>query len=137
MKSLTDEIVVVLTDTTYPIVVKTITDGYPKSVPLYPAIIVNEIDNISTMTLLKEELYSKLTYDIEIYAKDMLVDNVPTSSKDVVKVLAGIIDTSLNEEYGLTRRVASILPYNVDTTVTRYLLRYDVILDNKNEITFR
>ena len=137
MKSLTSEIITLLKTKSYPVTVKTIVEGYPATTPLYPAIIVQEIDNISNKTLLGEELYSTLTYDIEIYARDMIVATVATSSKTTVKGIASMVDTTLNSYYGFKRTVASLVPYSVDNTVSRYLLRYTVILDNKNNITYR
>jgi len=137
MKSLTDEIIALLRLQTYPVTVKTIVEGYPKSAPLYPAITVHEFDNSSRQVLNGEELFADLAYQIEIYAKDMMVANVPTSSKTTVKAIAGVIDTIVNSQFGFTRMVATYAPYDKDVTVSRYVLRYSAILDTRTDILYR
>lgn len=137
MKSLTDDIIELLGTQTYLTTVKTIAEGYPRSAPLYPAIIVHEIDNTSRQVLNGEELLANLAYQIEIYAKDMVVDSTPTSSKTVVKEIAKVIDLAVNSQYGFTRMVATLAPYDKDTTVSRYVLRYSAILDTRTDILYR
>ena len=45
MKSLTDEIITLLQEQSYSVTVKRIQDGYSNLKPVYPIIVIHEIDN--------------------------------------------------------------------------------------------
>lgn len=137
MRNLVDEVIALLEAQTYPVTIKTLCEGYPRKNPMYPAIIVHEFDNSSRTVLNGEEHLANISYEIEIYAKDMLVDGTPTSSKTVVKDIAGVIDDAVNEQFGFTRMVATLVPYNKDETVARYILRYTAILDTRTDYLYR
>lgn len=137
MKSLTDEIVALLQTYTYPVTVKRITKGYSKLAPVYPMIAVFEINNSTYKALLGREVLATVSYQIDIYSKDMLVNGVPTSSQDTLEGISGVIDEKMNSVYGFTRQSSVAMPSTLDATVLRQILRYSAILDATNDITYR
>ena len=86
MKSLTDEIITLLQGQSYPVTVKRIQDGYSNLKPVYPTIVIHEIDNRTQMAILGKEYHSRLEYQIDIYAKDMVISEEPTLAKTVLQI---------------------------------------------------
>lgn len=137
MKSLTDEIITLLQGQSYPVTVKRIQDGYSNLKPVYPIIVIHEIDNRTQMAILGKEYHSRLEYQIDIYAKDMVISEEPTLAKTVVDGIGNVVDTALQTQYGFTRTVRTRMPEGEDKTVSRLTLRYSTLLDIQNDITYR
>lgn len=137
MKSLTDEIITLLQEQSYPVTVKRIQDGYSNLKPVYPTIVIHEIDNRTHMAILGKEYHSRLEYQIDIYAKDMVISGEPTLAKTVVDGIGNVVDTALQTQYGFTRTVHTRMPEGEDKTVSRLTLRYSTLLDIQNDITYR
>jgi hypothetical protein len=137
MKNLVAEIVQTLKNASYPVTVTVIRPSYSKAHPVYPMIIVGEIDNSTKLALKGEERWSTIRYQIDIFSKDMVIDYVPISGIEVCRKLGHIVDLELNEKYGMTRNSAVELPDVNDATVSRLTLRYTGILDIKTDYTYR
>lgn len=137
MKSLTDEIITLLLGQSYPVTVKRIQDGYSNLKPVYPIIVIHEIDNRTHMAILGKEYHSRLEYQIDIYAKDMVISGEPTLAKTIVDGIGNVVDTALQTQYGFTRTVRTRMPEGEDKTVSRLTLRYSTLLDIQNDITYR
>lgn len=137
MKSLTDEIITLLQGQSYPVTVKRIQDGYSNLKPVYPIIVIHEIDNRTHMAILGKEYLSRLEYQIDIYAKDMVISGEPTLAKTIVDGIGNVVDTALQTQYGFTRTVRTRMPEGEDKTVSRLTLRYSTLLDIQNDITYR
>jgi hypothetical protein len=137
MKSLTDEIITLLQEQSYPVAVKRIQDGYSNLKPVYPIIVIHEIDNRTYMAILGREYHSRLEYQIDIYAKDMVISGEPTLAKTIVDGIGNVVDTALQTQYGFTRTVRTRMPEGEDKTVSRLTLRYSTLLDIQNDITYR
>lgn len=137
MKSLTDEIITLLQEQSYPVTVKRIQDGYSNLKPVYPIIVIHEIDNRTQMAILGKEYLSRLEYQIDIYAKDMVISGEPTLAKTIVDGIGNVVDTALQTQYGFTRTVRTRMPEGEDKTVSRLTLRYSTLLDIQNDITYR
>lgn len=137
MKSLTDEIITLLQEQSYPVTVKRIQDGYSNLKPVYPIIVIHEIDNRTHMAILGKEYLSRLEYQIDIYAKDMVLSGEPTLAKTIVDGIGNVVDTALQTQYGFTRTVRTRMPEGEDKTVSRLTLRYSTLLDIQNDITYR
>lgn len=137
MKSLTDEIITLLQEQSYPVTVKRIQDGYSNLKPVYPIIVIHEIDNRTHMAILGKEYLSRLEYQIDIYAKDMVISGEPTLAKTIVDGIGNVVDTALQTQYGFTRTVRTRMPEGEDKTVSRLTLRYSTLLDIQNDITYR
>jgi len=137
MKSLTDEIITLLKTQSYPVAVKQIQDGYSNTKPVYPLIVVHEIDNRTETAILGKEYHSRLEYQFDIYSKDKVVAGTPTLAKTVVDGIGNVVDTVLQSQYGFTRTVRTRMPEGEDKTVTRLTLRYSTLLDIQNDITYR
>jgi hypothetical protein len=137
MKSLTDEIITLLQEQSYPVAVKRIQDGYSNLKPVYPIIVIHEIDNRTYLAILGREYHSRLEYQIDIYAKDMVISEEPTLAKTIVDGIGNVVDTALQTQYGFTRTVRTRMPEGEDKTVSRLTLRYSTLLDIQNDITYR
>lgn len=137
MKSLTDEIITLLQEQSYSVTVKRIQDGYSNLKPVYPIIVIHEIDNRTQMAILGKEYLSRLEYQIDIYAKDMVISGEPTLAKTIVDGIGNVVDTALQTQYGFTRTVRTRMPEGEDKTVSRLTLRYSTLLDIQNDITYR
>lgn len=136
MISLEDELVTYLTSLTYPINVN-VRSAYSKLSPAYPLITVNEVDNRTLKALLDEEYLSSLMIQVDIYAKDMAINNVPTAGKTVTENLATIVDDGLQSYYGMSRTSYVKVPDVGDSTIFRLTMRFSSVLDVKNELTYR
>lgn len=143
MKTLIEDIVGAIQDTTtFSVTIPTdnISESYPVYQPDFsqPYIIVHEIVNQADMlTYTHKEEYSIVTYDIEIYCKQMTIDGVVTPAKKVARILAEEIDTVITSTLGLVRTMSPAdAPYEVDTSVSRKILTYEGILDLTNDYIY-
>jgi DhnA family fructose-bisphosphate aldolase class Ia len=89
------------------------------------------------LTYTHKEEYSIVTYDIEIYCKQMTIDGVVTPAKKVARILAEEIDAVITSTLGLVRTLSPAdAPYEVDTSVSRKILTYEGILDLTNDYIY-
>ena len=137
MKSLVAEVLETIENVTYPVTVKSVREPYSKLAPAYPMVIVDEVNNTTLLALKGEERLSSVVYQVEVFSKDMLVGSTITSGVDVCKSIGKLIDSELNTIYGMTRTSAVSTPDINDATVSRYILRYDGILDVKTDYMYR
>lgn len=137
MVSLLDDVLTTIEGLSFTYTVHDIRPSFNMKRPVYPMVVVHEMDNRTKMALIGAEVYSQITYQIDIYAKDSIVSNVPTSRLTIVKSLANTIDAKLNSDYGMTRISAVMLPDDTDATVLRYVLRYTGFLDVQNDVLYR
>lgn len=137
MKNLVNELVTHLKNLEYPVIIKAIRDSHSKANPVYPMIVVDEVNNSSRFALKGEERLSNLVYQIDIFSKDMVVGLTPTSGKNICRDISHVVDAEMNSEYGLTRTSAVETPDNNDSTVSRCTLRYSGILDLKSDLMYR
>lgn len=137
MKSLETEVIATLNSATYPVTVKSVRPSYSKLAPVYPMIIVREINNKTRVALNGEEILADLEYQIDVYSKDMSVSGAMMAGAKVCGNIGAVIDTELNETYGLTRVVNTKLPDVNDATVSRLTLRYTGILNVKTDYMYR
>lgn len=137
MKNLVDEIVATLNNVSYPFTVKSIRASYSKKTPVYPMIVVNEVDNSTRLAIKGDERWSNIGYQIDIFSKDMAVESIPTSGVKICRILGQLVDLELNNKYGMTRTSTMEMPDVNDATVSRLTLRYSGILDIKTDYTYR
>lgn len=142
MKSLIDDIVTLLQNTTFSVDIPTdnIAEAYPTYEPNFssPYIMVSEILNEADMgTYTHVEEFSRVSYNIEIYCKQMTISGVPTPARKLARTLAQEIDAAIQTNLGLVRIEAMAnAPYDVDPTVTRKVLIYEGLLDLTNDYIY-
>lgn len=93
-----------------------------------PVIIVNEIENNERVkSTVTNETLTNLAYQIDIYAKALVYDDVPRTSVEAVNLLAEDVRSALNIP-GLTRVDGVVVSYSPE--VGRFTLRYNCVLDS-------
>lgn len=137
MKNLLDEVKTVLEAQTYPVTVKSIRPSYSKLTPSYPMVIIDEVNNTTRLAVNGEEILSNVTYQIDIFSKDMIVGGVPTAGSSVAKEIGAVVDEALNSVFGMTRTSTVEIPDVNDATVSRRTLRYTGILDITTDYMYR
>lgn len=137
MKNLLDEVKAVLEAQTYPVTVKSIRPSYSKLTPSYPMVIIDEVNNTTRLAVNGEEILSDVTYQIDIFSKDMIVGGVPTAGSSVCKEIGAVVDEALNSVFGMTRTSTVEIPDVNDATVSRRTLRYTGILDITTDYMYR
>lgn len=143
MKSLMGDILRVLKEIEYTVEIPedNITNVYSVIMPDFkePYIYVSEINNsVHERTYTHKEEYSDLSYQIEIYSRQQKIDDVITPSDDVVRLIAQDVDNALSNVLGLLRIASPVnMPYGYDSTVRRYILTYNAILDLTHDYIYR
>jgi hypothetical protein len=111
----------------------TVRPSNSKLTPTYPLITIDEIDNSVKQSINGVEKYSRVTYQIDIYSKDMY----PSSALTVLKSLASTVSDEIQTYYGLLRQNMTIMPDVNDETVTRMTMRFTGTLDPINEVIYK
>lgn len=137
MKSLLDEVLATLSGLTYPVTIKSVRPSYSKLAPVYPMIVVEEVNNSTRLALNGEERLADVVYQIDVFSKDMSVSGTPTAGAKVCKSVGDELDLALNSAYGMTRTSAIAMPDVNDATVSRRTLRYSGILDVTTDYMYR
>lgn len=137
MKNLLDEVKTVLLAQAYPVTVQSIRPSYSKLTPAYPMVIIDEVNNTTRLAVNGEEILSDITYQIDIFSKDMIVGGVPTAGSSVCKGIGAVVDETLNRVFGMTRTSTVEIPDVNDATVSRRTLRYTGILDITTDYMYR
>ena len=137
MKNLLDEVKTVLLAQAYPVTVQSIRPSYSKLTPAYPMVIIDEVNNTTRLAVNGEEILSGITYQIDIFSKDMIVGGVPTAGSSVCKGIGAVVDEALNRVFGMTRTGTVEIPDVNDATVSRRTLRYTGVLDITTDYMYR
>lgn len=111
----------------------TIRPSNSKLTPVYPLVIIDEIDNSVKQAIHGEEKYSNVAYQIDIFTKDMY----PSSASTVGSNIASTISNEMQTHYGLLRQNLTNLPDVNDDTINRITMRFTGILDPINEIIYQ
>lgn len=93
----------------------------------FPLVVVTEEDNfISSSTLNNEETNSKLYYEINIYARDKIVNGDLMYDMEIARKIASEIDAVLNLKYKFNRISCRPTP-NLDDSIYRITMRYSIV----------
>ncbi len=107
--------------------------NYPKSPLEFPTIILNEkgsIDYTNNNTVDKIEFVDSLTYRIEIYTKNMVIDGKPVASKVIMDELKGLT-IEFFRKCGFQRTLCEPAEY-LDVTVDRTIILEKCLTNNWN-----
>lgn len=106
----------------------------PRSFSTFPTIIFkesNNIDNIQIKTTNSLEYGDDLTYQVEIYTKDVLVDNTMYNSRIVINELKDLT-YKFFRNVGFTRTSSTRGEY-IDITVKRQVMIFSATLQSWNK----
>lgn len=115
-------------------------DVYVTKLPLqqsdkFPQVVLTEEENsFNSGTTRGEETVSKLSYEVNIYAQDKVVNGDMKSRVDIARELVALVDNVMNCNYRMRRITCRPTP-NIDINIYRMTLRYTVSL-NDNRIKF-
>ena len=104
----------------------------PQAFNSFPLIIITETENNlinSSETLRYNEGKYNLTYEIEIYAKD--IDEV--SKKEILDELKKLVNDVFDEYYKFARRTCKTAP-NADIDIGKIFMRYTAVIDENKKI---
>jgi len=106
--------------------------------PKLPLITLTEISNIPRSMIVKIEFDSLITFQFDIFARDMILDGEVVLADTINETLALELNTVLTEQIGFTR-VSSPLGNisNIDPSVKRYCVRYRVVYNNASGYCYR
>lgn len=133
MKNLVDKIILGLQGESFSVTIKSIRSAYNKLPPEYPMIVVNEIENTNNLSILGEERFSNLGYQIDIFSRDIY----PDTGIEICLGIGRVVDNYLQSTYGFNRISSVQLPDYTDSTISRFTLRYSGLIDVNNDITYR
>lgn len=105
----------------------------PKNLAVFPTIIFkenNNTQNLNATTLDRTETVNNITDTIEIYAKDMIIENNTISKKEIINELKYLI-FDFFQSWGFTRTQCSEADY-LNYEVDRYIIIETCSLNNWN-----
>lgn len=105
----------------------------PKSLAVFPTIVFKETDNrqnVRGTTLNRIETINDIVDTIEIYAKDMVIDGVTYTKKQIINELKYLI-FDFFQYWGFTRTQATEAEY-LNLEVDRYIIIETCSLNNWN-----
>ena len=106
-----------------------------KQTDKYPLVTVMEINDVPSQQTTKtrqRETYSKLYFEINIYAIDKAVGNKKISNVTICNELKQLVDKVMSNYFQLDRTLCEPTP-NVDKNINRITMRYTAsVLENKN-----
>lgn len=138
MVTITDEIIEKLKSNEFSIPVKDVRDTYSTKSPVYPMITVEEIFNRPVLQIHGEEIQSRLDYRFEIYGRDISLNGVLSTKREVVTTLGIELDELMRTTYGMKRSGSTtILPYSSDGSILRYIVTYSGIIDTRTMIIYQ
>ena len=106
-----------------------------KQADRFPLVVFTEEDNVlSTTTLNREETFSDLYYEINIYTRDKVINGEKCYAIDIARQISAEIDKVLNKQYHMDRLFCRPTP-NLDNSIYRITMRYSVGL-NDNRVKF-
>jgi hypothetical protein len=101
----------------------------------FPLVVFTEEDNVlDSSTLRREETTSKLYYEINIYARDKVINEEKCYAIDIARQISAEVDKVLNKKYRMDRLFCRPTP-NLDDSIYRITMRYSVGL-NDNRVKF-
>ena len=101
----------------------------------FPLVVFTEEDNIlESSTLRREETTSKLYYEVNIYARDKVINGEKCYDIDIARQISMEVDKVLNKKYHMDRLFCRPTP-NLDNSIYRITMRYSVGL-NDNRVKF-
>lgn len=104
---------------------------------VFPIVIIEETDDsLSEETLSLGEQKLDLTYEIEIYAMDKVVNGKKIARQVIIDELKNIINDVFENQYGFTR-MTSTPRQNIDLDVSRFYMRFEGVYDTVNKKIFR
>ena len=115
-------------------------DAYITKMPIqstdkFPQVVITEEQNEYNLgTTRMEETISSLSYEINIYTQDKVIDNTKKSRVEIARELMKLVDTVMNQHYGMRRITCRPTP-NIDYNIYRITMRYAVNF-NDNKMKF-
>ena len=102
---------------------------------MFPIIIIEETeDTLVDETLSLGEQKLNITYEIEIYAMDKVLNNEKVARQVIIDELKKIVNNFFENEIGFLR-VSSKPKANIDLDVGRHYMRFSGVYDtSKNKI---
>ena len=92
----------------------------------FPLVVVTEEDNaLRSSTLNREETFSRLYYEINIFTRDKVIDGATRYAIDLAREISVNIDKVLNKKYHMNRTACRPTP-NLDNSIYRITMRYTV-----------
>lgn len=94
----------------------------------YPSVVLRETNNIDGSEINRKlglEEQAILTYEIDIFTKDIGVDGKKVNRQTIARELQSIVDQYLGKGLGMKRTYCSPTP-NIDKSVHRVLMRYTI-----------
>lgn len=107
----------------------TVLPSYPSSTPVFPCVLLEEMDNTSNLGTIDSdgESCGDISFEVNIYSNS---DNRATE----IKSLRKIVDTLMADGYKMTRNFSAKTPNFMDTDCDRYTMRYDFTIDENKTI---
>ena len=105
----------------------------PQSFSTFPTIIVEEVNNVQSIrntSTTFQEYGDKLTYKVDIYAKNLTVGNVKYQARNVRKDLV-VLTCDFFMQYGFVRTSGTRNEY-VDISIDRYTMLFQATKNNWN-----
>ena len=105
----------------------------PQSFSIFPTIVfseVNNVDNIFGKTLDRIETVDNLSYQVDIYTKDIIIENTTYSARTVINELKDLTFKFFND-IGFIR-INALRGEYIDVTVQRYTALFNGKLNNWN-----
>lgn len=139
MISITNEIIEYLKEQDdYFIKPKDIRDSYSDEKPVFPMILVDEVINNTQQMIKGHEIYSNIGYKIEIYTKDIAIDQDTFTRSEVALKLGNTINHHIMNQFGLMRiGNPTIIPSIDDNSVIRYILNYSGVINNETGFIYQ
>ena len=107
----------------------TVLPSYPSTTPVFPCVLLEEMDNISNLTTIDSsgENYNDISFEVNIYTTGT---NKRTESTTIRKQ----VDSIMSDEYHMTRNSSGATPNFMDTESYRYTLRYSFTIDENKKV---
>ena len=107
----------------------TVLEAYPSTVPTFPCIVVEEMQNLSDEETKDSSgfHYSRIALEINIFSN---AENKISQVKNIRKQINDI----LNGNYKMNRDDARPVPNYADDNIYRYVLRYSAMVDSSRTI---
>lgn len=105
----------------------------PQSFVSFPTIVFKESNNSDYTfgkTLNRQESVSRLTYQVEIYSKDIVLNGIKYYSRDIIKELKNLTHIFFND-IGFNR-ISSIKGEYIDITIDRHICLFEGKINNWN-----
>ena len=105
----------------------------PQSFSKFPTIVFTESSNIDYFngkSLNRQEYMDRVTYTVEFYSKDTIINNTKYASRTIIKELSQLTNKFFNR-IGFNR-ISSNRGEYIDLTIDRYISIYEGKVNNWN-----